>query len=88
MVMTLKERRFSLADVQSDVLSLSGMYVTASIYNWSTASCMMLCEMLTHVSMRHWFKSLHGVADGCLVHAFLHLSLNSAVNWFLYPFCS
>jgi len=45
---------------------------------------MTFCDMLAHVSMRRWFKSLVTAADVAdvvyNVHTFLHQSTNSVVN--------
>jgi len=69
-LVALKKRSFSLADVQSDVLSLSRVHVTAfsvdqQVRRWCVV--MRLCPCISEVLLQ-----VAGVADGCLVHAFLH----------------
>ena len=52
--------KFSLADVQSDVI------LPSCFLHWPTALSMTFCNMLDHVSMRRCFKSLvtaAGIAD-------------------------
>jgi len=83
--MALKSASFSLADVQSDVLSPSRMHTTA--FSIDQLLCRRFFDMLGHVSMRRCIKSLvtaAGVADVvCTMYnqcTFLHKSTNSVVN--------
>ena len=85
-VVALKKRCFSLADIQTDVLSLSHMHKTTfsidqQLHRWHFVIC---CPCVNEVLV----LQVADVMEDCLVHAFLHQSPNCVVTWILefYPF--
>jgi len=67
------------------VMSFSHMLARNCFLHWPIASLTTFCDVLAHVSMRHWFKWLvtaNGIVDRCLynVHTFQYQSTNSVVN--------